>query len=90
MLKALYDYAESRRLVPPPGYVEKSVKAYVSLAENDADFVEIEMGGEKNVLCPDIGSLANGKDKCNVLAEKRSVIFSDEPTAKNQFFWDAL
>ena len=90
MLKALYDYAESRRLVPPPGYVEKSVKAYVSLAENDADFVEIEMGGEKNVLCPDICSLANGKDKCNVLAEKRSVIFSDEPTAKNQFFWDAL
>lgn len=90
MLKALYDYAESHRLVPPPGYVEKPVKAYVSLSESDVDFAEIEMGGEENVRCPDIGSLANGKDKCNVLAEKRSVIFSDEPTAKTQFFWDAL
>lgn len=90
MLKALYDYADKHRLVPPLGYVEKSVKAYVSLSMYDEDFAEIEMGGEKNVLCPDIGSLANGKDKCNVLAEKRSVIFSDTPTAKKQFFWNAL
>ncbi len=90
MLKALYDYAESHRLFLPPGYVEKSVKAYVSLSSHNADFTEIEMGGEQNVLCPDIGSLANGKDKCNVLAEKRSVIFADMPTAKSQFFWAAL
>lgn len=90
MLKALYDYADKHQLVPPTGYVEKPVKAYVSLSTYDADFAEIEMGGGENVLCPDIGSLANGKDKCNVLAEKRSVIFSDTPTAKSQFFWDAL
>lgn len=90
MLKALYDYADRHHLVPPPGYVEKSVKAYVSLSTYDADFAEIELGGEENVLCPDIGSLANGKDKCNVLAEKRSIVFSDAPTAKSQFFWDAL
>lgn len=90
MLKALYDYADRHHLVPPPGYVEKSVKAYVSLSTYDADFAEIELGGEENVLCPDIGSLANGKDKCNVLAEKRSIVFSDAPTAKSRFFWDAL
>ncbi len=90
MLKALYDYAESHRLFPPPGYVEKSVQAYVSLSSHNADFAEIEMGGKTKVLCPDIGSLANGKDKCNVLAEKRSVIFADMPTAKSQFFWNAL
>lgn len=90
MLKALYDYADKHHLVPPPGFVEKPVKAYVSLSMNDADFVEIELGGEQNVLCPDIGSLANGKDKSNVLAEKRSIVFSDVPTVKSQFFWDAL
>ncbi len=90
MLKALYDYADKHRLVPPPGFVEKPVKAYVSLSTYDADFAEIELGGEQNVLCPDIGSLANGKDKSNVLAEKRSIVFSDVPTAKSQFFWDAL
>lgn len=89
MLKALYDYADRHHLVPPPGYVEKLVKAYVSLSTYDADFAEIETAGE-NVLCPDIGSLANGKDKCNVLAEKRSIVFSDDLTAKSQFFRDAL
>lgn len=90
MLKALYDYADKHHLVPPPGFVEKPVKAYVSLSTDSADFAEIEMGGEQNVLCPDIGSLANGKDKCNVLAEKRSVIFTETSTAKSQFFWKAL
>ncbi len=90
MLKALYDYASRHDLIPPPGYVEKTVKAYVSLSTYDTDFAEIEMGGEKNVLCPDIGSLSNGKDKCNVLAEKRSVIFGDTSSAKSRFFWDAM
>ncbi len=90
MLKALYDYANRHDLVPPAGYVEKTVKAYVSLSTSDMDFAEIEMGGEQNVLCPDIGSLANGKDKCNVLAEKRSVIFGDASPAKRKFFWDAM
>ncbi len=90
MLKALYDYADRHHLVPPAGYVEKPIKAYVSLSTHDVGFAEIELGGEQNVLCPDIGSLANGPGKCNVLAEKRSIVFSDAPTAKSQFFWDAL
>ncbi len=90
MLKALYDYANKHSLVPPPGYVEKTVKAYVSLSSLAEDFAEVEMGGQQAVRCPDIGSLANGKDKCNVLAEKRSIIFSGKSSPKSQFFWDAL
>mgnify|MGYP004651776397 CR=1 FL=1 len=89
MLKALYDYGMRRRLALPPGFVGKTVKAYISLSEND-DRVSIYKGDDESVPCPDIGSLANGKDKSNVLAEKRSVVIPDEPSNKNSFFMNAL
>ena len=66
MLKALYDYGMRRQLALPPGFVEKTIKAYISLSEHD-DHVSVYLGDGEAVPCPDIGSLANGKDKSNVL-----------------------
>ncbi len=89
MLRALYDYGVRRDLALPPGFVGKTIKAYISLSESN-DSVSIYLGGNESVPCPDIGSLANGKDKSNVLAEKRSVVIPEESGSKNKFFIDAL
>lgn len=89
MLRALYDYGVRRHLALPPGFVGKNIKAYISLSESN-DSVSIYLGGDEPVPCPDIGSLANGKDKSNVLAEKRSIVISEESGSKNKFFIDAL
>lgn len=89
MLKALYDYGLRRQLALPPGFVGKTIKAYISLSEND-DRVSIYFGGEEAIPCPDIGSLANGKDKSNVLAEKRSVVIPEQSGSKSDFFLEAL
>lgn len=89
MLKALYDYGMRRQLALPPGFVEKTIKAYISLSEHD-DHVSVYLGDEEAVPCPDIGSLANGKDKSNVLAEKRSVVIPQEPGSKSAFFLETL
>lgn len=90
MLKALYDYAIQRGLTVPDGCVKKTVKAYVCLSSVNPDYAEVIPGGEEAVVCPDIGSLANGTDKSNVLCEKRSVVFATEENAKGRFFWNAM
>lgn len=89
MLRALYDYGIRRQLALPPGFVRKPIKAYISLSEGD-DRISIYLGDGEAVPCPDIGSLANGKDKSNVLAEKRSVVIPEQPGAKSTFFLEAL
>ncbi len=89
MLKALYDYGARRHLALPPGFVGKTIKAYISLSESN-DNVSIYLGSAEPVPCPDIGSLANSRDKSNVLAEKRSVVIPEESGSKNKFFIDAL
>lgn len=89
MLKALYDYGVRRQLALPPGFAGKTVKAYISLSEND-EHVSIYLGGDDPVPCPDIGSLANGRSKSNVLAEKRSVVVPEEHGSKSTFFLEAL
>lgn len=89
MLKALYDYGVRRQLALPPGFAGKTMKAYISLSESD-DHVSVYLGEDEPVPCPDIGSLANGKDKSNVLAEKRSVVIPEEPGSKSTFFLEAL
>lgn len=89
MLKTLYDYGMRRQLALPPGFVEKTIKAYISLSEHD-DHVSVYLGDGEAVPCPDIGSLANGKDKSNVLAEKRSVVIPTEPGSKSAFFLETL
>ena len=90
MLKALYDYAISHNLSLPPGFTPKTIKAYIDLDSRAEDYVGIFLGDSEAVPCPDIGSLANGTDKCNALVEKLSVVFPERPTAKSVFFLDAL
>lgn len=89
MLKALYDYAQSHNLVLPAGCVQKTLKAWIHL-NAQGGFEYIEPVDNQAVIAPDIGSLANGKDKSNVLLEKRSVVIPEEVSAKSRFFRNAL
>lgn len=89
MLKALYDYAIRNKLTIPSGFVRKTIKAYISLS-SQTDYVGIVMGDDEAVPCPDIGSLANGTSKSNVVVEKRSVVVPESNTAKSDFFLAAL
>lgn len=89
MLKALYDYGIRHKLVLPAGYVNKTVKAYLTFS-SESGFIGVYAGGDEAVPCPDIGSLANSKDKSNILVEKRSVVIPEEPTPKSTFFLDTL
>lgn len=89
MLKSLYDYALRNDLTLPPGYVNKTVKAYI-LLHGDGSFQDVEIHDNEVVAAPDIGSLANGTDKSNVLLEKRSVVIPDAETKKSGFFLEAL
>ena len=89
MLKALYDYACRHDLALPAGCVKKTVKAWIHL-DAQGSFQFIEPVDNQNVVAPDIGSLANGKDKSNILVEKRSVVLPDEETPKSRFFLNAL
>ena len=89
MLKALYDYALAHRLTPPPGYAPKTVKAWVEVSTK-SDYVGVVPGDGEEILCPDIGSLANGTTKSNVLTEKRSVIFPTENAQKTEFFLQTM
>ena len=81
MLKPLYDYAMRYQLMPPPGMVKKTVKAWVCLGKHGT-FLGIRPDGEEECFCPSIGSLANGKDKCNVLVEKYEVVFWNDAPKK--------
>lgn len=90
MLKALYDYAIRNELTVPPGFVKKSVKAFVSLS-SDGEFLGLHLPDAKELfVSPDIGNLAQGADKCNVIIEKRSVIFPKEENAKSRFYREIL
>lgn len=95
MMKALYDYGVRQNLTQPPGFSGKTVKAYISLSEDD-DHVSIYLGDKESILCPDIGSLVQGRDKCNILVEKRSIVVPDAATEdgklpiKSQFFLETL
>lgn len=89
MLRALYDYAVKNDLALPPGYINKSIKAYIALSEK-GEFLGIEQPENEILPCPDIGSTANSKDKCNALVEKASVVLSEEQDAKSLFFRQTL
>ena len=91
MLKALYDYAIQHNLVLPPGFSKKPIKAWISLSTK-SNFVGVEPGDDYSYMIPDIGSMANGTEKSNVLVEKRLVALPnpDGYTAKNHFFLETL
>jgi len=90
MLKALYDYAVRHELSLPDGYAKKTVAAYISFSSEVPDYVGIHLGDDTEVACPDIGSLANSKEKSNIIVEKRSVVVPDADNAKSIFFRKAL
>lgn len=90
MLKALYDYAIRNQLTLPAGCVKKTIKAYISLTAT-GQFVGVELADkEEAILCPDIGTLANGTDKSNVLAEKYSIVLPETANNKSTFFLQAM
>lgn len=89
MMRALYDYARRMELTLPAGYAEKTIKAFLCLTRG-GQFVGVRMDGVNSFRCPDIGSLANGTDKSNLLVEKFIVVFPPEPTPKSRFFREGL
>ena len=84
MLRELYDYALREDLILPASYVNKNVRAYVLLSK-DGKFLGIMPGQEEKVPCPDIGSMANSGDKCNVLAEKRCILFPADEAQREKY-----
>lgn len=88
MLKALYDYGIQNGLAIPPGFMRKPIRGYILLSAK-GDYLGIQPCKEENIICPDIGSLANGPDKCNPLAEKAEVILGEDGK-KPDFFRQLL
>lgn len=84
MLKALYDYGVRNHVAVPPGFMRKAIRAYISLSAEGA-YLGVLTCSEEIQVCPDVGSLANGPDKCNPLAEKMGVIL-DAEGKKGMFF----
>lgn len=91
MLQELYQYALDNKLAARPGFKPKQVKAYVLLDANGC-FLGFSTALKKRTLCPDIGSEAISIRKCNILAEKASIVLllEDKQAAKHRFFLDAL
>ena len=77
MLEALYKYAIDNELTARPGFKHKNVKYYISFSAEGKflGFDKVEEGTPQP-LCPDIGTLANGKSKSNIIVEKAEVIFN--------------
>lgn len=89
MLKALYDYGVRNHLYVPPGFQKKKIKAYICLTAS-GKFLGIEQNGDGDEqICPDVGSFANGGDKCNPLVEKASIVLG-ERDKKPAFFRSVL
>lgn len=91
MLKSIYDYGIKAKIQDAPGFAFKNIKAYISLSAN-GEFVAIDAAPDEKQLCPDIGSKANGRDKCNFLVEKAEIVFGavDKRKEKNAFYLSAL
>ncbi len=79
-----------RNIVGRPGFKERNVKAYVNLSA-DGRYIDISRPTGK-VSCPDIGALALGTEKCNILVEKLDIVLSlsDKYAKKSAFFLETL
>lgn len=77
MLEVLYQYAKDHQLAAIPGFKPKKVKYYISFSK-DGGFIGLDQVEDDTMqlMCPDIGSLANGTSKSNIIAEKAEVIFN--------------
>ena len=88
MLKALYEYGIRNGLSIPPGFVRKSIRAYICLS-GSGDYLGIEKCESESLICPDIGTMANSPDKCNPLAEKAGIVIWGDG-AKAEYFRSLL
>ena len=77
MLEALYKYAQDNNLAVRPGFRPKRIKYYICFSAN-GEFIGISTVEDdaEPPMCPDIGSLANGTTKSNIIAEKAEVILN--------------
>lgn len=97
MLSELYDYAQAHDLAMRSGFKPKHVEVYLVFSRK-GDFIGINQYEKRTVLCPDIGSAANGTKRCNVLVEKAAIVLCIVQDAdkdknvpvKHAFFLDAL
>lgn len=89
MLRELYDYAAAHQLAVRPGFKPKTPKAYVCLGRQ-GQLLGIDPPPAEPVLCPDIGSAAQGPTKCNPLVEKAFISLSGEKPQKHAFFLQTL
>lgn len=92
MLKALYDYARNNQLTAVPGFKNRAVDAYISL-DREGNFLDIVPAAVKKVFAPDLGSTANGTQKCNILISKAEYVLclgDGNIAVKHAFFKSAL
>ena len=98
MLEALYKYAQDNKLVSRPGFKAKKIKYHICFSSN-GDFLgfSIVEDDAEPPMCPDIGSLANGTTKSNIIAEKAEVILNlpdkngeCKRTLKQKFYIDSM
>jgi CRISPR-associated protein Csd1 len=91
MLKEIYDYGIKAKITSAAGFKLKNVKAYVSLSKK-GEFIAIDAGPLEKQMCPDIGTMAAGRYKCNILVEKAYIVFSlsKKDMAKSEFYLSAL
>jgi CRISPR-associated protein Csd1 len=93
VLHDLYQYALKNNLAARGGFKPKHVKAYILLSA-DGKFIGFDSVIEKTVVCPDIGSVALGTSKCNILTEKAAIVLltdgAQNTLVKHQFFKNAL
>ncbi len=73
MLNELYKYSLDNGIASRAGFKKKSIKAYILLSDS-GEFLGFDAGSPEKVMCPDIGSAAQGATKCNFIAEKASII----------------
>lgn len=89
MLQELYTYALEHRLTARPGFKRKTPKAYVCL-DRRGELLGIDPPPMEPVLCPDLGSAAQGPSKCNLLVEKALISLTEEKPQKRAFFLESL
>ena len=89
MLQELYEYAQRNSLTARPGFRPLRPKVYVLLSASGG-FIGVDPGPEREVMCPDIGSMANGPSKCNIFVEKSEILLEENRKQKREFMVSAL
>lgn len=83
----MYKYSIDNGISSKSGFKKKSIKAYILLSET-GKFIGFDPGSSEKVMCPNIGSAAQGPTKCNFIAEKAGIVLgmgtkSNEITKRN-------